>query len=216
MTIKYNATGKDRKKLAQYIADYLEVRLEYKGAPTFEYQAGYCTISKDSTLTFDDSADADEVEGLLQGIALEAGFSPEVDESPSLTITVGLAEDDTETFDKVQDIVTAKQTLLKHALGIDRPIVERTEEGIGFLWLHAGASPDENLAFSQLASAIVIMAKNQQRVVAKERPVENEKYAFRCFLLRLGFIGDEFKTSRKILLKNFEGSSAYKTVKEAV
>ena len=54
------------------------------------------------------------------------------------------------------------------------------------------------------------MAKEAKRITAKDKPVENEKYAFRCFLLRLGFIGDEFKTSRKILLKNFTGSSAFK------
>ena len=44
--------------------------------------------------------------------------------------------------------------------------------------------------------------------------MDNEKYAFRCFLLRLGFIGEEFKQSRKILLSNLDGSSAFKTVKE--
>ena len=35
-------------------------------------------------------------------------------------------------------------------------------------------------------------------------------YAFRCFLLRLGFIGSEYKAERKILLKNLSGSSAFK------
>ena len=44
--------------------------------------------------------------------------------------------------------------------------------------------------------------------------VVNEKYAFRCFLLRLGFIGDEYKQDRKILLENLEGSAAFKTKKE--
>ena len=44
----------------------------------------------------------------------------------------------------------------------------------------------------------------------QEREVENEKYAFRCFLLRLGFIGEEYKVERKILLKNLTGSSAFK------
>jgi hypothetical protein len=43
-----------------------------------------------------------------------------------------------------------------------------------------------------------------------EKKVDNEKYAFRCFLLRLGFIGAEYKTDRKILLKNLTGSSAFK------
>lgn len=54
------------------------------------------------------------------------------------------------------------------------------------------------------------MSKNLQRVSSTERPVENEKYAFRCFLLRLGFIGNEYKTTRQILLRNLSGNSAWK------
>ena len=46
--------------------------------------------------------------------------------------------------------------------------------------------------------------------MAKEKEVENDKYAFRCFLLRLGFIGSEYKEERRILLKNLSGSSAFK------
>ena len=42
---------------------------------------------------------------------------------------------------------------------------------------------------------------------------ENEKYAFRCFLLRLGFIGTEYKKQRKILLSRLNGSSAFKVGK---
>lgn len=38
----------------------------------------------------------------------------------------------------------------------------------------------------------------------------DEKYAFRCFLLRLGFIGNEYKAERKILLKNLSGNSSWK------
>ena len=54
------------------------------------------------------------------------------------------------------------------------------------------------------------MALNQKRITAKEKPVDNDKYAFRCFLLRLGFIGEDYKTERKILLRNLSGSSAFK------
>ncbi|MBD5535004.1 MAG: virulence protein, partial [Lachnospiraceae bacterium] len=62
------------------------------------------------------------------------------------------------------------------------------------------------------------MSKEQKRITAKEKAVDNEKYAFRCFLLRLGFIGTEYKGERKILLKNLSGSSAFKNGerKEAV
>ena len=44
----------------------------------------------------------------------------------------------------------------------------------------------------------------------KEKMVENEKYAFRCFLLQLGFIGDEYKAARRVLLKNLTGNGAWK------
>ena len=54
------------------------------------------------------------------------------------------------------------------------------------------------------------MSKNQKRVNATEKEVDNEKYAFRCFLLRLGFIGEMYKKERKILLRNLNGSSAFK------
>jgi hypothetical protein len=44
----------------------------------------------------------------------------------------------------------------------------------------------------------------------KKTEVENEKYAFRCFLIRLGFVGTEYKAERKTLLKNLSGNSAFK------
>ncbi len=59
-------------------------------------------------------------------------------------------------------------------------------------------------------AALCEMSRNAKRVTATEKEVENEKYAFRCFLLRLGFIGAEFKAERKILLKNLTGSSAFR------
>ena len=55
------------------------------------------------------------------------------------------------------------------------------------------------------------MAKTQKRVTATEKPAENEKLAMRLFLVRLGFIGDEYKTARKILLRNLAGNSSWKS-----
>lgn len=69
---------------------------------------------------------------------------------------------------------------------------------------------DSAKACTHLVSALCEMARNAKRITATEKEVDNEKYAFRCFLLRLGFIGAEYKTERKILLKNLMGSSAFK------
>ncbi len=54
------------------------------------------------------------------------------------------------------------------------------------------------------------MARRQKRVVATLLETDNDKYAFRCFLLRLGFISDEYKIARKVLLKNLSGNSAFR------
>lgn len=68
----------------------------------------------------------------------------------------------------------------------------------------------DNKAYTAFISALCKLSANAKRVSMTEKPVDNEKYAFRCFLLRLGFIGREHKTTRKILLRNLEGSSAFK------
>ena len=87
------------------------------------------------------------------------------------------------------------------------------DEKVSFPWFELIDSDHFN-AYTQFITAITKMAREQKRILAKEREVENEKYAFRCFLLRLGFIGDEYKLTRKILLENLEGSAAFKTKKE--
>ena len=69
---------------------------------------------------------------------------------------------------------------------------------------------DSVKAYTHFISALCEMSRNAKRVTATEKPVENEKYAFRCFLLRLGFIGTEYKAERKILLRNLSGSTAFK------
>ena len=61
-----------------------------------------------------------------------------------------------------------------------------------------------------LVVKLCVAAVQQKRVTAKEKAVENEKFAFRVFLIRLGFVGQDFRVARKILLKNLAGNSAFK------
>ena len=112
-------------------------------------------------------------------------------------------------------IIESKGNLLRKALGTEQLTYEIADGKVRFPWFHISGRPEEVTAYTRLLTALVEMAKNSKRITAKERTVENEKYAFRCFLLRLGFIGDEFKKDRKILLKNFDGSSAFRTQESA-
>ena len=67
--------------------------------------------------------------------------------------------------------------------------------------------------YSKFIEALCNMAIQRKRVTSTPNKSENEKYDFRCFLLRLGFIGQEYKELRKFLLRNLTGNSAFKNGK---
>lgn len=77
--------------------------------------------------------------------------------------------------------------------------------------LHAGKVK----AYVQLSLAISHQALIQKRAMRNKTHSSNEKYTFRTWLLRLGLIGDEFKTARHHLLKNLEGNIAWKDPAQA-
>lgn len=104
--------------------------------------------------------------------------------------------------------------LPKKALGLTELPIELLDDRIAFPWFQTMPSPDEVKAYTHFIAALCEMSKNQKRITATAKEVENEKYAFRCFLLRLGFIGNEYKQERKILLRNLSGSSAFKDVRK--
>lgn len=120
----------------------------------------------------------------------------------------GLTGDETS---RLESLIESKESLIKKAIGTDNLRIEEEDGKIKFPWFRDDADTDEIRAYTQLCSALCKMAKESKRITGKDKPVENEKYAFRCFLLRLGFIGDEYKVSRKILLRNLSGSAAYKS-----
>ena len=65
-------------------------------------------------------------------------------------------------------------------------------------------------AYIQLCLAMSQLAKDVKFASPKPQQTENEKYAFRCWMLRLGFIGEEFKTARTLLLRNVSGNGAWR------
>ena len=72
--------------------------------------------------------------------------------------------------------------------------------------LHAG----EIKAAIQFCLALTHQALTTKKAIYRPTVSNNEKYTFRCWLLRLNLIGDEFKTCRHHLLKNLEGNSAWR------
>ena len=77
--------------------------------------------------------------------------------------------------------------------------------------LHAG----ELKSYIQLCLALSAQAKLAKSASPRQPQIENPKYAMRTWLLRLGFIGDEFKTARDILTKNLAGDAAFRNGRAA-
>ena len=108
-------------------------------------------------------------------------------------------------------LLLSKGRLIRHAFDIREATYTLTDDRITFAWLHGTITDETAKAYAEFISKLCLMARAQKRVTAKEKIVDNEKYAFRCFLLRLGMIGSAYKESRKILLQNLTGSSAFKS-----
>ena len=135
----------------------------------------------------------------------------ELDEADdTLTIEMPMDGFTEESLSNLEKLVSSKAALIKRAMGVDALPIERTETTLKFPWFSGSLTAEEVNAYARFIGALCAMAKNQHRVTATEKPTDNEKYAFRCFLLRLGFIGPEYKEERKVLLSKLTGSSAFR------
>lgn len=90
-----------------------------------------------------------------------------------------------------------------------------TEQQISFTGFPVPADQPHADAFLQLAAMMNAMALSQKRIQAKEVSTDNEKYAFRIWLLRLGMNGDAYKSTRKVMMENLGGHAAFRTPEEA-
>ena len=162
MTVKYNVTGAKRKELVQLISNFTGCDIKYNGAPTFAYEVDYFTIDKSGALSFDDKADSEVIERLLEMLydnGFESEALPEADE-PS-TETTGLCVSMPRTLftdtamENLKSIVEAKKNLFMKAFDIDElPILE--EDGkVCFPWF-SGESPEEIKAYDHFICKLCV------------------------------------------------------------
>ena len=114
-------------------------------------------------------------------------------------------------FTKLDRLIESKSDLFKMAFKTDDLSYEITEDRVTFAWFPWTGDSDEGVAYSTFIDMLTKHIKEQKRVNAKHTQTENPKFAMRVFLIRLGMVGDEFKVTRKILLRNLKGSSAFRS-----
>ncbi len=215
MEKKFNVTGELRKELAKATGAALGWEPIYKGAPSFAYAVANVLISKDGTLSWDERTDKASIQKVFCKLR-ELGFASEDEEidpdylRDTLTIEMPLEGFTEAALENLNRLIASKAALIKKSIGASALPIERTETTLVFPWFQFGTAPEEISAYTHFISALCKAAKEQKRVTAKERPIDNEKFAFRVFLIRLGFVGDDFKNARKVLLRNLTGNSAFK------
>ena len=179
-------------------------------------QAGFeCEEQTRITETVEDTAEIieEKPEAIAEEIT-ETDTAPmdstTAEEPISLSVSLPRESFTATALDNLDGLLESKGNLIKKAFGIEEATYTLTDDRITFDWLHGEVTPESSKACQDFISKLCEMARNQKRVTAKPKSYENEKYAFRCFLLRLGLIGNEYKTSRKILLQNLSGNSSWR------
>ncbi|MGS0764397.1 virulence protein [Syntrophomonas curvata] len=211
--IEYNVKGKERQELARAVGEALQTAPVYKGVPSCAYEIGDCLVDRQGTLLIGSSLDSETVSSLLAYLE-ERGFTDAADtstkEDSGLVISMPRDTFSDQALDNLIRLAASKSNLLKNAFGTDSPAPVITEDTVSFPWFPATTEPEEINAYTQFVHKLCEMSRNQKRVLAQVLETDNGKYAFRCFLLRLSFIGTEYKTVRKILLRNLTGDPAFR------
>jgi hypothetical protein len=216
MKATYNVTGDERKALVGIISEVIGTKPVYMRMPTCAYVIEGITVEKDGTMVWDERTEEATIEAVKAALQ-DAGYTAAEDTMPEaasdeygLVVQMPKASFTEGSLDNLHKLVEAKGSLIKKALGVtDLPITEEDDK-ISFPWFTSELDADEVRSYTHFIAALCEMARNAKRVTAKEKETDNDKYAFRCFLLRLGFIGADYKTERKILLRNLSGSSAFR------
>lgn len=219
MVLHFNVKGESRKAMVIAIEKEIGGKARYLGVPSCAYEIGSYTVGRNGELEFGDFDDIDEVAPIVDACVMATGITPaewdankdseetETEGAMELTVTIPFTKVN---VGNLTSLLEAKGSLIKDALGITDLRFEMNEDSVSFPWF-SKVEPEEAMTYTKFITAICEMTMKQKRITAKPKENENEKYAFRCFLLRLGFIGDEYKADRKLLLSKLNGSSAFKS-----
>ena len=208
MEVKFNVVGKERKELVKAIESIAGEKSKYLGMPSAAYEVGTFIVDKEGTVKSEDDF---ALERLIHNLIAD-GFIPKEEDigerEATQGLTVVLPKDKVDTY-KLGKILENKGDLIKKALGISSLEIKEDEEKVRFPWFD---EIDENhaMTYTKFIAALCKMSIDTKRINDSSKEVANEKYAFRCFLLRLGFIGEEYKVDRKILIEKLSGSSAFR------
>ena len=218
----------DRKEKVKILGKHLGIKPKYLGVPSFAYEVGDFTITRDGTI-INKAGDEMELDEILN--SSEETIETEFD---SIEISFPMEGHDERTIKNLLNMIYSKQSLIKKIFDCSENIVEKeliaelpTLGSLGEILTTINKENckgidfnDEKITFnfingdiqtsSEFLSLLIKKAKELQYTSSKPIETDNDKYTFRTWLIRLGMIGPEYKAYRKTLLSSLTGSSAFR------
>ena len=187
------------------------------------YDNGESAIETDEDLPTEtpiqpDTAEITEIEEVSEEAETTADTASQLDTAATAEnngidrFSISMRRDffDDAAFEKLDRLIESKSELFKMAFQTDDLSYEKSDDRVTFAWFPWTGDSDEGVAYSTFIDMLTKHLKEQKRVNASKTQTDNPKFAMRVFLIRLGMVGNEYKAARKILLRNLEGSSAFR------
>ena len=242
MTIQTHA--EDRRTMVQQISEHLQVEARYQGPPTFSYAIGPVAVARDGSISCEVEDVMEVLKPLLleKGYigpeidTLEIAVPIEGMTGSQLRNLVHLLYGYQYLLNRVarrESFFISEAVIARLGQCVPETVADFETlmndfkalgdlNGVGFkdgtvtLSFPLDASQDKTKAYVDLTGAMVRAARAAKRVKAEMHRPENEKYALRSFLLRLGFGGADFKASRNALLGGLKGHTAFRSDAEVL
>lgn len=215
----------DRKELVKILSQHLGLKAKYLGVPSFAYKVGDFTVTREGAI-INKAGDEMKLDEILNP-ASEADFD-------QIEIAFPLEGHDARSIRNLLNMIYSKEPLIKKVYGLEDSIIDKEliddiagleslDELLALINKESckGISfKDNKITFnfikgdipisSEFLSLLIKKAKELKYASSKQVETDNDKYSFRTWLIRLGMVGAEFKETRKILLANLTGSSAFR------
>lgn len=119
---------------------------------------------------------------------------------------------DDATLHKLKIMAANREQLLKHVLGAESLEIETTKDKVSFPWFNVPDGSELAKIYMDFITAMINRAKQKTHIIPRDnsKPYENEKFAFRIFMIDLGLKGPKYAELRHELMKNLSGNSSFR------
>ena len=140
----------------------------------------------------------------------EASAANTADGEPKLTISIPRGKLPDDALARLRTMVSNKEVLFKRALLADALPIEVSETEVSFPWFTLTGMEGEAAAYTLFITYLCKMAAEQTRVLDKPYDGDNDRFAMRIFMVRLGMKGAQFALARKLMMQHLTGNSGWR------